>query len=162
MKIDKFRLLVILTIGLLILNLGTLSFLFLQKKGGHSRPHNGHHKKKPETVIIKHLQFDDNQQKEYKALVQVHRKGIKILEEERKGLKDELFRSLNSTDSLLEEQHISKLAEIQREIETLHLKHLKAIKALCTADQMNEFEKLSKHLGRIFHPHPKGRRQNLH
>ena len=70
---NKIKLLTLAVIGLLLLNLATLSFLFLNAPKGNLH--------KPQEIIIEKLHFDENQQRQYKQIIQWHKGRIKDLDE---------------------------------------------------------------------------------
>ena len=153
MKLDKNKLLVFLVTALLLLNLGTLSFLFLQNnKGPHKKQNRPH--KTPESIITKRLQLDKKQIEIYKTAIQLHRSQIKELERERRELKENLYNQLNVNDSIIENEILLSLAKNQKEIELNHLNHFKAIQSLCNEDQQDEFIELINDLGKMFNRPP--------
>jgi Spy/CpxP family protein refolding chaperone len=149
---NKIKLLTFAVIGLLLLNLATLSFLFLNAPGGN------HHK--PQEIIIEKLHFDENQQRQYKQIIQWHRGRINDLDEKFKQTKENLYHLLlaSNVDEKKKDSLISALANYQREIEITHFKHFQEIKKLCKKEQLKDFDYLTTELSRIFSPPPKPRK----
>ena len=81
---SKIKLLSIAVIGLLVLNLGIVGFLFLRKPlMPHERP-NGRppfESPGPQNEIIASLHFDSIQVRQYEILIDEHRESIKALNE---------------------------------------------------------------------------------
>lgn len=144
---NKTKLLTYSVIALLLLNLATIGFM-LPKPGER-------HRATPREIIIKKLNFDENQQKEYEELISWHRSHIDELDAKIRVTKKELYAqllvkesNLNTTDSLL-----TALSDCQKQIETTHFKHFKDIKKLCRKDQLNRFDALTEDLNKLFSDH---------
>jgi hypothetical protein len=157
---EKTKLLTIAVIGLLLLNLATLGFLFLNGPKGHRPPMEGPHqgRQKPKEIIIIKLHLDDHQQKEYDKIIQWHHGEITRLDKNIRHTKNELYSQLmqpevnvKTKDSL-----ITVLNSYQKQVEQTHFKHFEDIKKLCHKDQMNDFNDLTEELSRIFAPKPQG------
>ena len=149
---EKTKLLTIAIIGLLLINLATLGFLFLNGKG-HRLPHEGG-KLEPKEVIINKLHFDASQQKDYAKLIKWHRREIKRLDITIRQTKNELYMQLNQTkvNAKTKDSLIALLNSYQKQVEETHFKHFEDIKKLCHQDQMENFKELTEELSRIFAP----------
>lgn len=153
---SRTRLLTIAIIGLLLLNFGTLVFIFLQKH--HSRPGQpdqaGHG---PKYIIIARLHFNKTQQNEYSDMVEEHRIKNRGLRDVSRQLHDELYELLKAekVDDIREKELIAQIAENQKAIENLNMAHFMQIKSLCKGIQIDYFNRLVDDLGRLFAPqHP--------
>lgn len=159
---EKTKLLTVAVITLLLLNLGTLGFLFLSGSNGH-HPHRGQGPEggpKPREIIIEKLHFDGNQQKEYDKLIKWHQGEIRRLDEGIRKAKNDLYSGL-SEDTINEhakDNLITLLNSYQKQIETTHFKHFEDIKKLCHKDQLEDYNALTDELARIFAPKPRGPR----
>lgn len=150
---EKTKLLTITVIGLLLLNLGTLGFLFLNgtqeqrppRKGTEGRPN-------PREVIIDRLGFDSHQQKEYDKIIDWHKSEIKRLDSDIREAKNELYALLKQSqvDEKIKNSLITVINVNQKQIEETHFKHFTDIKKICHPDQIDDYNDLTKHLGRIF------------
>ena len=73
------------------------------------------------------------------------------------ALKNKLYGQL-VVENINPDSIFINIAEVQRNIEKIHFDHFKDIKKLCTKDQMQAFDSLSKELAEIFslpRPHKK-------
>ena len=159
---ERTKLLTITIIGLLLLNFATLGFLFMSGPRGHKRPNERPEgRPDPREIIIERLHFDVNQQKEYDTIVQWHKGEIKILDENLRSVKNELYFQLKQpqVDVKIKDSLIAVINSNQKQIEETHFKHFTAIKNLCHKDQMEDFNELTEDLSRIFVPN-KPPRQN--
>lgn len=152
---EKTKLLTIAVIGLLLLNLATLGFLFLNGSKDH-RP-NREGRPEPKTIIIEKLHFDANQQKDYAELINWHRGEITRLDDNIRQTKNELYTQLNQTEVNVKTKDslIALLNSYQKQVEETHFKHFEDIKKICHQDQMEDFNELTEELSRIFAPKPR-------
>ncbi|MGL2964605.1 Spy/CpxP family protein refolding chaperone [Flavobacterium sp. RSB2_4_14] len=150
---EKTKLLTITIIGLLLLNLATLGFLFVSGPKGPKSPHDRlEGRPEPKEIIIEKLHLDAHQQKEYENLIQWHRGEIRQLEDTIHEAKEKLYSELmqpevnvKTKDSL-----ITLLARSQKQIEETHFKHFEDIKKLCKPEQQEYFNDLTEELGKLF------------
>lgn len=148
--------LIFTVVALLVINIGTLSFLFVNQHN-HKKPHPRRHQSNPKNIIIERLQLDDNQQAEYKTLIEQHREGIENVERSIRKLKAELYQQLNQESSSQKDSIIHQLSSLHAKIESIHYQHFNGLKAICKPDQMEDFKELSKDLAKIFGRHRKRR-----
>jgi len=153
---NKVKLLSILSVGLLLANITLLWFLLSNKpKHGGPEPNGG-----PRNIIIKKLDFDENQVKQYESLIQWHRDEIDKSQEQIVVLKNELYSTLVDSTAATKDSLINKISDVQKNIETIHYKHFQDIKNLCKPNQLAAFEKLSKEIAALFAPpHPPKRNE---
>jgi len=129
--------------GLLISNIALVAFIFFAP---HRRPaHEG-----PRDIIIERLHFDPKQVEEYDRLITAHRKSIREKEGEMLLLKNRLYGSLTSGDTIANDSLESGIGSIQIQIEKIHYAHFNDIGKLCNADQKAEFEKLITDIAELF------------
>ena len=154
---EKSKLLTLAVVTLLVLNIGTLVFLFLEKSHqgngyvGMSRP-------KHKEIISEQLGLDAHQIKAYDGLIREHRKNIdsldRIIHESKHALYQNLaIESGDALDTVL----IAKINAAQKQIELTHYQHFLALKKLCKPEQKEKFEALTEELHRLFGrpPHPR-------
>ena len=152
---SKMKLLSIAVIGLLLLNFGTLAFLFLNKPP-HPPMGPGPGGEGPKRIIIERLGFDKEQIAQYEKLIDGHRRTIRELDGEIRETKNNLYSTLSSGSQLNKDSLQTRLGEIQKQIETTHYNHFADIKKLCRPEQLKAFDELTKELARFFAPgrHP--------
>lgn len=149
---EKTKLLTITVIGLLVLNLAILVFLFISNPKNHVPANGG--KRIPNEIIIEKLNFDATQQKKYNNLIKWHRGKIIRLDTNIRNTKNELYSQLNQTKVNLKtnDSLITLLNSYQKQVEETHFKHFEEIKKLCHQNQLEDFNELTEDLSRIFGP----------
>ena len=146
---EKTKLLTITVIGLLVLNLATLGFLFISGPKGHKPPHDRTEgRQMPREIIINRLHFDVNQQKDYDKIIQWHKGEIKRLDSEIREAKIGLYSQLKESqlDLKVKDSLIAVINTNQKQIETTHFKHFEEVKKLCNKDQLEDFNELTEEL----------------
>jgi len=150
---SKTKLLQIAVVALLLLNIGTLTFILLRKPPMHHGMKNG---EGPKQIIIERLHFDNQQQKQYDVIVEDHRAKSRELNDLSRDLHNKLYALLSEkeiekgkSDSL-----INEIALNQKAIDNLNLDHFQKIKSICKNNQMQYFNELVKDLTHLFSPHP--------
>ena len=147
MNKDKLYLFVIA--GLLLSNILMVYFSFA--KEGHSRP-------KPRDVVIERLHFSENQIKQFDDIIRHHQEIMAVKGESMKALKYELYLNLQDRQSRVKaDSLIMEIGIIQKDIENLLYSHFEGIKKLCDESQIDDFNKLTHELAKLFAPLPKKR-----
>lgn len=151
---EKTKLLTIAVIGLLIINLGTLGFLLLNRSGHHPSPRDV--RPEPKFEIIEKLHFDEAQQKEYEKLIEWHRTNIGKADAKIREAKNELYSQLSDSvvDLKAKDSLIAVINSSQKAIEEIHFKHFQDIRELCNKEQVKDFDKLIAELPKLFSPKP--------
>jgi len=148
---SKIKILTIAVIGLLIMNLAVIGFLFLRKppmrEPSHIPPED-----RPKMIIIERLHFDKDQVSQYEQLISQHRNMIRKLEEGIRNTKNSLYSTLAEGSVLNKDSLENKLGDFQKQIEETHYSHFADIKKLCKPDQVNYFNDLTVDLARFFAP----------
>lgn len=144
---EKTKLFSFVVFGLLLLNLGILSYLFLNQT--HKKP-NRHNS--PRAIIVERLALNADQQKQYDKLIAIHRNEIDHNELQIKACKQELYSLLDTDNPSISKRDslINAVSEIQKRIELAHFNHFSEIKKLCTPEQLDDFSTLTTELTRIF------------
>lgn len=135
-----------LIIGLVTSNLLLAGFILFKKPP----PHRKH---LPRKIIIKKLNFNEDQIERYNLLIDDHKALIEDKERKIIIAKNQLYRQL--AEPVLNDQSDSLLlviANAQKEIEGIHFNHFKEIKNLCNSDQQELFTALAGKLANIFTP----------
>lgn len=135
MKRENFYALVIII--LLLLNIGTLSFLWINKpeRVHHMPPNN------PGRIIINELQLDDQQQQQFNTFKHAHRKSTDSVQRLIKGVQRKLF-SLVKQDEMDVNKRDSLLKQIEQYESTKHLitiQHFHDIRSILNPDQKELF-----------------------
>ncbi len=160
---SKIKLLSIAVIGLLILNLGIVGFLFLKKPQRQPDRPNGRppfEQVRPQNEIIERLHFDSNQIRQYEILIDEHQESIKALNDSIRNVKSLLYQTLNDENDSDKDSLIEKLGSLQKNIEHTHYGHFAEIKKLCKPDQLSDFEELTTRLAGFFgRPEQRPRRE---
>ena len=152
---NRTKLLTIAVIGLLLINLGTLGIMIM-----HRPPHPPHGEmmpppgEGPKQLIIDRLHFDDAQQKQYEALIDVHRKKTNELHDASREMHNQLFSLLKTepVDKAKADTLIQQIADNQKEIDNLNFDHFEKIKGICKPEQIEDFNELAGELAELFGP----------
>jgi Spy/CpxP family protein refolding chaperone len=151
---ERTKLLTITVFGLLLLNIATLGFLFLNGPKPGRMPHE--RRPQPKEIIIARLHLNAAQQKKYEKLIHWHRGEIRQLDDSIRQTKNELYSCLSektinikTKDSLM-----LQLSSYQKQIEATHFKHFEDLKKLCKPEQQEDFKALTEELSGIFAPKP--------
>lgn len=154
---NRTKLLTIAVVGLLVINLGTLFLVFFNKPQhpphhgeGPPPPHGRGHG--PRDYMIDVLQFDEAQQKQFDLLIKDHRSKSDELNEINRELHTELYGLLKSDTINQRTMDVltQKIAENQVATDKLNFSHFQQVKALCTPEQLKNFEELAGELSRLF------------
>lgn len=146
---NKVKFLYLLIAILVATNVGVLLFMFSHKPP-HPPMEGG-----PKNEIAHKLNFSPEQVEKYETIIKDHRSSIDKIESEIKTSKNNLFSTLKLSKSTKKDSIITKLGDLQEEIESAHYSHFEKLKAICIPEQMDEFEELTNELGRLFAPpHP--------
>ena len=146
---NKTKLLTFAVIALFVINIMTLSFLFLNKS---PRP-NERNKPRPRDIVVEKLKFDEQQIIAFDGLIEAHKFVIDSLDTEIKISKNNLFEqlSLNENKATID-SILNSLSNYKAEIEQTHFNHFLDIKKLCKPEQLDNYNELTKELSKIFAP----------
>ena len=151
---ERNKLLTIAVIGLLLINLGTISFLWLRKP-----PHPEQQKEEKFKIIIDKLEFNAEQQKKYMNLVHAHHQSFEKLNEATCNLRRDYYYLMknDAIDRIQADSLNTLIGKNQSEINQLNFEHFLNIKALCDEHQKVLFNNFVGEIGRLFNPPPKRR-----
>lgn len=152
---SKVKLLSIAVIGLLLINLGILAFLFLRHPQGPPPGKPGGRMEEPRHIIIRELGLNEQQVGEYEILIQKHQDGVRAIDRQIRDAKNSLYSSLAGQEAGQQDSLINRIGSLQMQVEALHYDHFAAIKTLLKPDQMEKFNRLSRELARLFGPGPR-------
>ena len=151
---SKVRLLTIAVALLVLVNIAALTALYLGRPGNHG-PRRG---EGPKAVVIERLHFDAGQVQAYEALIRQHRATIDRLDGALLEDRSALYQGLRSPDRARQDSLLAACAATERMIESTHLAHFEAIRALCRPDQLPYFDELVNDLAGLFRPRGQGPR----
>lgn len=141
---SKIKILIIAVLALIIINGSTLIF-FISK--APIRPKF----KAPKEIVANKLHFDKNQLKAYNELIKSHSKKINNLDYKIEMDKKELYKMLTDPVSIKKSDSIMQLIALHKvEIEKTHFNHFLDIKALCSREQLPNFNKLANEISEVF------------
>lgn len=154
----------IIIIALLLLNLGTLGYLWTaqshapQWAGEDRRPPGGRHNPM-DRLIISRLKLDDSQVPKFEELKHDHHSRMMVLQEEAARLHDKYFSLLKADheDTAARNELMQQLSENNRIRESLNFEHFRDLKGILHPDQQSLFDSFVEELGREFSTRP-GRR----
>ncbi len=145
---NKVKLLTIVSICLLVINLGMLWFI-VSHKPGPSR------KEGPKKMVIEKLQLDASQTQEYEKMIEWHKSEVEKSEQQMLSLKNQLYLSLKQNSKTDEvDSVIADIGKIQKTIEHTHYKHFEDIKTLCKPEQLALYDKFCEEIAKLFAPGP--------
>lgn len=145
---DKIKLLTYSVIGLLLLNVGIICFLFF------SRPFRifEENHRRPKEIIVEKLHFDANQIEKYESIIRIYKDKIDSLDAVNREIKSELYSQLKLPviNTIAKDSLITLFLTNQKHIEELHFKHFQDIKSICKTTQLENFNALTQELGKLF------------
>lgn len=148
---SKVKLLTVVVVLLVLLNIGTLTALFMGRPGHHGPPRG----EGPKAIIIERLHFDADQAIAYEALIMDHRQTIDVLDEAMMDARDRLYSELRGSDRAGTDSLIAIIGSVQQRVERTHSSHFSDIRALCRQDQLPAFDALVDDLATYFSRGPK-------
>ncbi|NBW26943.1 MAG: hypothetical protein EBR38_00045 [Flavobacteriaceae bacterium] len=145
---DKIKLLTYSVIGLVLLNIGIIGFLYI------SRPNDNPHDlgRKPKDIIIEKLHFDATQIQKYEDFIKVYRNTIDSLNNNSREIKAVLYTQLKqpTVNNKVKDSLIQLTLVNQKRIEEANFKHFQDIKNLCTKSQLEDYNSLTEELEKLF------------
>ena len=151
---ERTKLLTFAVIGLLLLNLLTISFLVLKSNPllRPDQPFKQPGGEGPARLIIDRLHFDEQQQQQYLEMARQHHDQTERLNVKSVQLFQDYYSLLTAAklDSAKANLLSRQIADIQRQIARLNFTHFQAIKSLCRPNQQVYFTQLVGDLARLF------------
>ena len=145
---DKIKLLTYSVIGLVLLNIGIIGFLYT------SRPNSNQdeNRRRPKDIIIEKLHFDANQIQKYEDIIKVYRNTIDSLNNNTREIKAVLYTQLKQpiVNNKVKDSLIQMTLVNQKRIEEANFKHFQDIKNLCANSQIEAYNSLTEELEKLF------------
>lgn len=149
---NKVKLLYIVVVALLLVNTGTLAFIFIYGAGPHqSGP------REVSKFIIEELRLNDKQQQQYRQLQDEHRRNMETIHEQDRNLHDRYFQLLQGerADSILVNQLVDSIALNRKQTELLTFYDFQKIRGICNAEQQKKFDEIIGEALRMMAPRPR-------
>ncbi len=148
---DKPKIMGALILALLVLNFGTLAFMWFNKPHP-PRPEfmfNGNppppgQEERPGEFLIHELNLNQSQLADFIKLRDEHQNAMKQVIEENQKNKDELFKMISApqVDSAKLNQVTDNIAKGQKQIELATFIHFQKVRALCDDNQKKKFDEI--------------------
>jgi uncharacterized membrane-anchored protein YhcB (DUF1043 family) len=132
---NKFRVLWIAIIVLIVLNIGMVAwFTFFAHRAGP-----------PQRLFLeKELNFDEKQKESYRVMRDEHFMKARSIREQVKMMKEDFFKSM--ADSSLTDEDLRKkalaISTEMSELELMTFKHFQQVRQMCTPEQKEKFDEI--------------------
>lgn len=148
-------LLILAIVFLVLLNLGTLGFLFSKRYIGGRGP------RKPDILIIKGLKLNEEQKSQFESLKKEHHSQINEIETGEKAYHKAYFDMLKSAeaDSLKIDSVIKSISNAKFKKDLATYKHFQKIRLMCEPQQKILFDSLVNEMGKILMHIPDNRKR---
>ncbi len=142
MRMENSRFLKIGLALLLLLNIGTLSYLWLDRH--HGPPPGGQRGQDVFTFLCNELKLDDQQVRQYEQLRDEHHHAIENIQEHGHQLRERFFGLLqiNPVDSAAIKSMTDSIAATQEQIEMVTFYHFRKVRAILRPDQQKRFDEV--------------------
>ncbi len=144
---NKSKLLRNIVIAILIINMVVIGYLLINKDVffGNKPP-------KPREIVIKKLDFDTEQIKQYDVTITKHQNKIRNFDDSIRKAKNELYARLKESTSEIDSNDslVNQINNYQKQIEITHYNHFIEIKKICKSEQLEKFNALTNELSKIF------------
>ena len=149
---EKPKFLTAIIVALLLLNFGTLTFMWTHHPGGPrgQRPGDVFH------FLVSELKMTDEQQKQYEVLRDEHHHQVEEKQQEGRKLHDTFYELLRNPkiDSLMVAQTADAIAVNQKQIDLITFYHFQKVRAICTPQQQQKFDEIIAEALRMMSPKP--------
>jgi protein CpxP len=151
------KIILVAVVGLVISNLVLLGFIIKGKSHRHKHGHHG-----PREAVIRQLNFDDHQVKKYDEYIEKHQSEIRPLHDSLMSMKKTLYGLLKNNPTGNPDSIVQQMIFFQQQIEIAHYHHFSDVKALCTSDQLKNFDQLTDEMANFFSPHQQKQHHKKH
>jgi Spy/CpxP family protein refolding chaperone len=144
----------ILLVILLILNITTVSYIWINKSGMNE--HGGPHRPDVFSFLCKELQLTEQQQRQYEDLRNEHHQSIERIQEKARQFREHFFDLIHTspTDSVQVKQLADSIASTQQKIELATFYHFQKVRAICTPEQQKRFDEVIQDALKMMAPTP--------
>lgn len=146
---QKPKLLTFTIIGLFILNLATLGYLWFSRPHGLLQPRNMNPRMEQRGGFLEEqLNLNDNQRDEFLKLKEEHHKLAEPLQDSIHILKDRMFDIISSgqADTLKAGEIARSIGECQKQLELVAFNHFSKMRGICDDNQKQKFDKVMKNV----------------
>jgi protein CpxP len=158
MKKDTFYAVVIIL--LLLLNLGTLGYLWVgDRRGSFPPPHHGPGGGGPAPLIIERLGLDDAQQRQFDVIRHEHHEQVMKLQDERRDLYEDYYSLLKHVpiDTVAADSMNRMIMDNQSRLNQVTFDHFMKLRNICKPEQVERYNGFIMELSRILSGPPPGR-----
>lgn len=150
---NKTKIFGIIALCFFLLNL-SLIFLLFSNNPTHPK------RKQPREIIIRELDFNAAQIKQYDWLIHQHRKQMRTANHQLMRVKNTLYNTLKVENTTLKVDSLFvDLEKVHLKIEKINYHHFQQIKAICYPNQLDKFKRLTSKIARLFAPPPMNKRK---
>lgn len=139
---EKNKFFKVIIVFLLILNLGTLIFLFLGRGGGGNHHRDGGHHEGPGQFIVRELNFDKQQENKFEDLKKEHQEIMHGLMDSMKIQRDLLPEVIIDGNDAKADSVATKISGYQKQIEMATYQHFVKVYQICNEDQKKRFKNI--------------------
>jgi len=142
MNMEKNKFLKVIIFFLLIINLGTLVFLFLSRvHAGHHRGDRGNHEG-PANFITEELGFDEKQQSQFEDLKKEHQGQMRNMQDSMKMQRDMFPDVIIAGDNVKADSIATNISRSQKQIEIYTYQHFVKVYQICNDEQKKKFKNI--------------------
>jgi len=139
---DNSKFLKIVIVVLLIINIGTLAFMWTNKPSKMPLP--PHERQDVFEFLTHELKFNDEQRNQYDQLRKEHHSEVEAIQKRGRSNHDHFFALLQnkSADSTLVSQLADSISINQKQIELVTFYHFQKVRAICNSEQQKKFDEV--------------------
>ncbi len=143
----------VIIVCLILLNIGTLSYLLIGRSEGPPRQDG---KIRIIEYLASELKFDENQKMKLMKLHDDHREQMDDIQKGDRKLHDDYFDLLGQgePDSLVVDSMATLISNTRKQIEFLTFHHFSDIRKICTEEQKKKFDSIINDALRMMAPRP--------
>jgi len=141
---ENTRFLKIIIIVLLLVNIATLSFMWVShnRHGGGHMPPPPHGRGGPNAFefLVHELKLDEGQVKQFEEMRNKHHLNVQDIQEKSRDMHHRFFNLLAKNDSTSAVPLADSMAQYQKQIELLTFNHFLQVRAICKPEQQKKFD----------------------